>query len=287
MTTMDTLGMTSRWVAAARARESTRPDRLFDDPLAGALAGDEGRALLAEMERLSMAGTHGSPHFAVRTRFFDDALLGAARAGTHQIVLLAAGMDARAFRLDWPPGTTVFEVERGDVLGYKEGVLAASHATPRARRVLVTADLREDWATALRSAGHEAARPTAFLVEGLLPYLPNEAAAFAIFSTAASMAAPGSSIAMDIIGDSFLRSPMVKAHLDALAAKGVPWHFGSDEPEALLAGAGWRDARVRSFGEDGASYGRWPFPVAPRGMPGFPHSFLVVAQRRGESGDPL
>jgi methyltransferase (TIGR00027 family) len=279
MTTMDTLGLTSRWVAAARARETARSDRLFSDPLAAALAGDEGRAMLEEMERLSMVGHNHSPHFAIRTRFFDDQLLAETARGTRQIVLLAAGMDARAFRLDWPEGITVFEVERADVLAYKARVLEASRATPRARRVTVTADLREDWASALRKAGHDATKPSAFLVEGLLPYLPDETAAFGLFSTAASMAAPGSSIAMDLIGAGFLTSPFVKAHMDALAAKGIAWHFGTDEPEALLAGAGWADARVLLFGEPGASFGRWPFPVAPRSMQGVPHTFLVVAHR--------
>ncbi len=277
---MDTLGLTSRWVAAARARESTRPDALFTDPLAATLAGEEGWALLDEMETLGVpGGSTDSPHFAIRTRFFDDALLAAATAGTRQIVALAAGMDARAFRLPWPDGTTVFEVERPDVLRYKDEVLDGVHATPRARRVSVQADLRDDWTSALRRAGHDSMRPTAFLVEGLLAYLPDEATALGIFVKAAAMAAPGSSIALDIVGESFLQSPYTKAHLAALESLGVAWHFGSDEPEALLARAGWRDARAVRFGEEGASFGRWPFPTRPRGTPGFPHSFLVVAYR--------
>src|SRR5215207_6472776 len=103
--TMDSVGLTSRWVAAARARESERLDRLFDDPLAAALAGSEGFAWLDHMER---AQPWGQPalYVVVRTRFFDDFQLRASWAtGARQVVLLAAGMDARAFRLDWPPGT--------------------------------------------------------------------------------------------------------------------------------------------------------------------------------------
>jgi methyltransferase (TIGR00027 family) len=279
--TMDALGLTSRWVAAARARESARADRLFDDPLAAALAGDEGRAMLEEMERVATPPGRPSenPYLAIRTRFFDDALMGAAREGTRQVAILAAGMDARAFRLAWPEGTTVFEVERAEVVRYKEEVLAAERATPRARRVVVAADLREDWRAKLREAGHDAAQPTAFLVEGLLPYLPDEAAALAIFAAAASIAAPGSRLATDVVGQSFLESPWVKTYLEGLAAKGVPWTFGTDEPEALLARAGWPHAHAVEPGDEGVSLGRWPYGLAPRAMREFPHSYLVVARR--------
>lgn len=273
--------MTSRWVAAARARESARPDRLFCDPLAASLAGDEGRALLDDMERSSSVPGRPSdnPYLAIRTRFMDDALQKAAGEGLRQIAILAAGMDARAFRLEWPEGTTVFEVERDEVLRYKEAVLAAERATPRARRVVVACDLREDWQGRLRAAGHDAGKPTAFLIEGLTAYLPDEPAALAILSGSASIAAPGSQVALDIVGATFLASPWVKTHLDAVAARGVPWQFGTDEPEALLERAGWRDVRAVRPGDAGACPERWPYPVAPRETPGLPQVFMVVAQR--------
>src|SRR3712207_6704512 len=119
---MDPVGMTSRWVAAARARESQRPDRLFDDPLAVALAGPEGFAWLDDMER---AQPWGQPalYAVVRTRFFDEFLLRASwGAGARQVVLLAAGMDARAFRLGWPPGTRLYELDRPEVINAKDAV---------------------------------------------------------------------------------------------------------------------------------------------------------------------
>jgi methyltransferase (TIGR00027 family) len=278
---MDPLGMTSRWVAAARARESARADRLFSDPLAAALAGDDGRALLEVMEKSAEVPGRlaDNPYLAIRTRYIDDALKGAADEGVRQIAILAAGMDARAFRLEWPEGTTVFEVEREDVLGYKERVLAAERAAARVRRVVVASDLREDWQGRLRAAGHDPGKPTAFLVEGLMPYLPDEAAALAILSGAASIAAPGSRIVLDIPGASFLASPWMKPYLDGLAARGMPWLFGTDEPEALLEHAGWRDVRAVRPGDPEAYPGRWPFPVATRASAGLPQVFLVVARR--------
>src|SRR5215213_4613965 len=117
---VDPVAQTSRWMAAARARESEHPYRLFDDPLASALAGPEGFAWL---DRMEPARSWGGPalYVVVRTRFFDDFLAHASRdTGARQIVLLAAGMDARAFRLDWPVGTRLYELYRPEVLGIKD-----------------------------------------------------------------------------------------------------------------------------------------------------------------------
>jgi methyltransferase (TIGR00027 family) len=209
----------------------------------------------------------------------DDALLAAANEGTRQIVLLAAGMDARALRLSWPKGTTVYEIERGDVLQYKESILSQLQATPRARRVPLACDLRDDWRGALQLAGHDATRPTAFLVEGLLSYLPDEPAAHAILSAAAEIAAPGSTVGLDLVGATLLSSPYIRTYLDGLAARGVPWVFGTNDPEGLLERAGWRDVRVVQPGEPGAWPERWPYPTAPRGAVGYPHIFFVFARR--------
>jgi methyltransferase (TIGR00027 family) len=273
---MDALGMTSRWIAAARERESRRPDRLFDDPLAGLLAGDEGRATMASIEAAS--GMTDNPYLAIRTRFLDDFLVDATRDGLRQIVILAAGMDARAFRLAWPPGTVIFEVERGEVLDHKRAVLAEARvAPPRVRRVEIRADLREDYRASLRSAGFSEAQPTAFLLEGLLPYLPDEATALSILSGVAASAAPGSRLALDMIGRGFLQSPFTRPHLDHLRALGVPWDFGHDDPEGLLARAGFTEVAVTQPGEVG--HGRWPHPTVPRPVPGIPRAYLVVARR--------
>ncbi len=138
---MDPVAQTSRWMAAARARESERPDRLFDDPLAATLAGTEGFFWL---DRMEPTGGFGGPalYVVVHTRFFDDFLLYACwGAGVRQIVLMAAGMDARAFRLDWPAGTRLYELDRPQVLAAKDDVLARVGAQPACERRTVGADL--------------------------------------------------------------------------------------------------------------------------------------------------
>src|SRR5262245_1747391 len=152
---MDALGMTSRLVAAARARESTRPDRLFDDPYAAALAGDEGRAMLAFSEteprqvNPNQPTPLENPYLPIRTWFLDNVVAAAIAEGVRQFVILAAGMDSRAFRLDWPADATIYELERAEVLAYKESVLDSMHATPRAKRVVIKIDLRDDFPAAL------------------------------------------------------------------------------------------------------------------------------------------
>jgi methyltransferase (TIGR00027 family) len=273
---MDLLGATSRWVAAGRARESERPDRLFEDPLARALAGEEGFRLLDEMAKAAGSGGDNG-YVAIRTRFFDELLL-QATAHIHQIVIVAAGMDARAFRLDWPAGTTLFEIEREQVFNVKEPILREVGATPRCDRRLVGVDLAEDWERSLLSRGFSTAVPAAFLVEGLTTYLwPDQVEN--LLQRITGVAARGSRLGVDIIGTSFLESPWTKPYLTRLEAEGIGWHFGTDEPEQFLSSFGW-DAKATLPGEPEANWGRWPYPVAPASVPGFPKCYLVRATRR-------
>src|SRR5919112_4952445 len=168
---VDPVAQPSRWMAAARARESEHPYRLFDDPLATALAGPEGFSWL---ERMAPVPRFGGPalYVVVRTRFFDDLLLYASwGAGLRQVVILAAGMDARAFRLDWPPGTRLYELDRPEVLAAKDEVIARAGARPACERRGVGADLgRASWSGALSNAGHEDQAPSGWLMEGFLFY---------------------------------------------------------------------------------------------------------------------
>ena len=173
---MDPVGLTSRWMAAARARESQRLDRLFDDPLAAALAGPEGFAWLDELER---AQPWGEPalYVVVRTRFFDEFLLRATwEAGARQVVLLAAGMDARAFRLGWPPGTRLYELDRPEVIDAKDAVASGAGAHPTCERQTISVDLEHpSWSDALLSAEYEAQEWSVWLAEGLLFYMTEAA----------------------------------------------------------------------------------------------------------------
>ena len=163
------VGGTGLTVAAIRAFETARPDRLFADPLAATFA--EAGGLDPDSAPGGRRGVALRVWVVARTLFLDDLLAEAGQQGCRQVVLLGAGFDARAYRLPWPPGTRCFEVDTPDVLGPKDQVLAAEHAVPGCERLVVPCDLRDDWPAALRAAGLDPARPTAWIAEGLLVYL--------------------------------------------------------------------------------------------------------------------
>jgi len=197
------VGATALFVAAARALEANKPDPLVVDPYAEvfcrAVGGEwadvlDGKApdntLMAEF------GVHFVNYQAARTKYFDDYFYSAADAGVRQVVILAAGLDSRAYRLAWPDGTVVYELDQPRVLEFKSAVLAAHGDAPTAERREIAVDLREDWPTALRQSGFDPSRPSAWLVEGLLVYLPAEAQR-QLFSGIDELAAPGSYVAVD------------------------------------------------------------------------------------------
>ncbi|WP_235486681.1 SAM-dependent methyltransferase, partial [Frankia sp. AvcI1] len=148
------VGLTAVGMAWVRARESARRDRLFDDPYAEAFVEAAGGPAAAGpagafARFIDVVDSHG----VQRTRFFDDYLTRAADAGQRQFVLLAAGLDTRAHRLSWPAGTRLFEVDLPEMLTFKQAVLDTRHATARAERITVPADLAGDWSSALTRAG--------------------------------------------------------------------------------------------------------------------------------------
>ncbi|MEO8813775.1 MAG: SAM-dependent methyltransferase, partial [Mycobacterium sp.] len=139
---------------------------------------------------------HMRNYQAVRTHFFDAYFADAVKAGIRQVVILASGLDSRAYRLDWPAGTTLYEIDQPKVLAYKSATLAAHDATPSVDRRSVAMDLRQDWPTALRGAGFDPGAPTAWLAEGLLMYLPADAQD-RLFEQISALSAPGSRIAAE------------------------------------------------------------------------------------------
>jgi hypothetical protein len=161
------VGRTAVWVAGLRAVEGERADRLFEDRFAAAFVSAAGGGVAAATAGVPPGA---SEFLAIRTRFFDDQARAACTAGIRQVVLLAAGLDCRAFRLDWPAGVRVFELDLPDVFAFKVPVLAAAGARPRCARVAVAADLRAEWTGAL-TAGFDPGAATGWLAEGLLPYL--------------------------------------------------------------------------------------------------------------------
>lgn len=185
------VGKTALGIAYVRAAESRSDDRLFDDPYAEAFVA------AVPTDGAETGVPRGFIHAViVRTRFFDDYLQQACAAGFRQVVLLAAGLDTRGFRLNWPDGVRLFELDFPDVLAFKDRVLTGQAARPRCKRTAVPADLREDWETPLTEAGFTPTAPTAWLAEGLLLYLSgNEAAR--LFTTVGELSAPSSQLAFD------------------------------------------------------------------------------------------
>jgi methyltransferase (TIGR00027 family) len=284
------VALTARWIAAARAHESARPDRLFDDPFAAALAGSRdlavaaGSALRAGVSAVDdlvvqASRTFGAPMLAIRTRFFDELLLHAVRFGrVRQVVLLAAGLDTRPFRLPWPLGTHLYELDQPAVLSAKAATLADLGAEPVCHRHTLGVDLANaGWADSLCAQGYDPQAPSAWLAEGLLMYLDAPAVA-QLLRTAAELAAPGSWLGADVFNTVVLTAPLLGPVVALMAAQGAPWQFATDEPAALLAEAGWT-ATVTEVREAGARYGRWPFLVSPRRLGGSPRYFLLAAQR--------
>lgn len=183
------VGLTATMVAAARAaacRDANGAGAIASDHFAEPLVEAVGVDFFSRVAsgELNTAGldddtADGIRHFAnamaVRTRFFDDYFTDATRAGIRQAVILASGLDSRAYRLPWPAGTTVFEVDQPRVIEFKTATLAGLGAQPTADRRPVAVDLRDDWPAALREAGFDPAQPTAWSAEGLLGYLPAQA----------------------------------------------------------------------------------------------------------------
>lgn len=202
VTELPPVSRTALGVAGLRAYESRRPDRLIDDPYAAAFF-DAGKALYPAPEPSPVPPEPGQdlgslfyPQVVVRTRFYDEYLAGAIEAGVTQVVLLAAGLDSRAFRLEWPAGTRLFELDLPGVLGFKDRVLDEHGARARCARVVVPVDLREDWDFALREAGFDPALPTAWLAEGLLIYLSFDEAT-RLLGMVGELSAPGSMVAFE------------------------------------------------------------------------------------------
>lgn len=206
------VGSTAVMVAAARAGETDRPDALIRDPYARILVSGAGTGMWESMlddsmaDRLAAADPEAAAIFAnmgsyqaVRTHFFDRFFAEAVATGIRQIVILASGLDSRAYRLDWPAGTQVFELDQPKVLEYKATTLAAHDVRPAAELHEVPIDLRQDWPAALKAHGFDPSQPTAWLAEGLLMYLPGDAQD-RLFEQITALSAPGSRVSAEAVG---------------------------------------------------------------------------------------
>ncbi|OSC42047.1 SAM-dependent methyltransferase [Mycobacterium decipiens] len=205
-TITESVGATALGVAAARAVETAGTHPLIRDEFAEVLVSSAGSAW-ARLADADLAWLDGDQHGqrvhrvacdyqAVRTHFFDEYFGATVKAGIRQVVILAAGLDARAYRLNWPAITAVYEIDQPGVLAYKKRILQSHGAIPTARRHAVAVDLRDDWPAALIDAGFDRTQPTAWLAEGLLPYLPGDAAD-RLFEMVTALSVPDSQVAIE------------------------------------------------------------------------------------------
>jgi methyltransferase (TIGR00027 family) len=244
--------VTARWIAAARARESRRDDRLFDDPYAELFASSVGWRMLEQSEQAAGSENRFLP---VRTRFFDDALLAAAR-DHGQVVLLGAGFDVRAYRLSLPSTTHVFELDAAVLLVEKEHVLDDAGAQPQCPRTAVPAELKGDWITPLVAAGFDTLRRTVWLAEGLFFYL-DPADVETLVRRARELSAEGSLFLADMFGSGLLTQPAMQPYLRHLEQNGRPLPFCTDDPRALFTGHGWDSVTITYPSAPEANYGRF------------------------------
>jgi methyltransferase (TIGR00027 family) len=251
------VGSTALFVAVARALAARMPDPPAVDPFAEVFvraAGPEWAALLdgaVPGHPLTEPGFGAvfQQYLVARTRYFDDFCVAAADGGVRQVVILAAGLDARAYRLPWPGGATVYELDRAPVLEFKAKALAAVGATPRARRREVPVDLREDWPRSLRDSGFDPSRPAAWLAEGLMAYLP-ATAGDRLFESVDALSAPGSSVAVEEIGVLSAEDIAdLRTTSEASEAGGTDWlrliyNEPRDEAAAWFTAHGWTASHV-------------------------------------------
>ncbi|MGH3558474.1 MAG: class I SAM-dependent methyltransferase [Mycobacterium sp.] len=283
------VGYTALLVAGWRALHACSSEPLARDEYAKhfitASADPYLTGLLAEPG--TSAGATAFPRlYGVQTRFFDEFFASAADGGIRQAVIVGAGLDSRAYRLKWPSDTTVFEIDRPKVLDFKARVLAEHGARPAGQRRDVAADLRNDWSIPLRAAGFDPQQPTAWSVEGLLPYLTGDAQD-TLFTRIGQLSAPGSRLAIGALG-----ARLDQGRLAALETTYPGLNLSGDvdfsaltyddedktEPAQWLADHGWVVDRVRTTLELQTGYGRTP-PDVDVQIDRIMHSQYITATR--------
>jgi methyltransferase (TIGR00027 family) len=202
------VGATATMVAAARAiatRDDAIDDR-FAEPLVRAVGVDfltrwangELAGVDLDVEGSGFGLAHMPAAMAARTRYFDQFFADAAAAGIRQAVILASGLDARSYRLSWPADMVVFEIDQPEVIEFKQTTLAGLGAEPTVDVRAVAIDLRNDWPTALKAAGFDPSKPSAWIAEGLMGYLPPEAQD-RLLDAVTELGAPGTRIATEAV----------------------------------------------------------------------------------------
>jgi len=225
------VGATATMVAAQRALASD--EGFIEDPYAAPLVRAVGMDVYVRLVNgeIPVGGdSEFDPHrmaqgMTCRTRFYDQFFLDATKSGAGQVVILASGLDSRAYRLPWPAGTVVYEIDMPEVIEFKTATLSDLGAEPTAERRTVAIDLRDDWATALQAAAFDPQAPSAWSAEGLLLYLPDEAQD-ALFDNITALSAPGSRLAFEFVPDTAVfADPRWRAHHDRMSELGFEVDF--------------------------------------------------------------
>lgn len=288
---ISSVGYTALLVAGWRALHAMHPRALVQDEYAKhfiAASADRYLTGLLANPGTSDGETAFPRLYGVQTRFFDDFFDAAGKAGIRQAVIVAAGLDSRAYRLDWPAETTVFEVDLAKVLEFKARVLDEQGAMPQARRIAVAADLRTDWPAPLKAAGFDPHRPSAWSVEGLLPYLTGDAQ-HALCVRLDELCAPGSRVALGALGsrlDHEQLTALDKIHPGVNMAGEVDFstltYDDKADPAEWLAMRGWAVQPVRSTLDLQSSYGMTPPDVDVK-IDSFMHSQYITAAKSPRS----
>ncbi|ORB82602.1 SAM-dependent methyltransferase [Mycobacterium kansasii] len=286
---VSSVGYTALLVAGWRALHAVGPQPLVRDEYARSFvtaSADPYLTGLLASPATSADQTAFPRLYGVQTRFFDDFFRSAAEAGVQQAVIVAAGLDSRTYRLDWPAGTTVFEIDLPKVLEFKAQVLARHGAEPKAHRAEVAADLRTDWPTPLKAAGFDPRQPSAWSVEGLLMYLNGDAQNL-LFARIDELSAPGSRVAVGALGtrlDHQQLAALEAAHPGVNLFGEVDFsalsYDDKTDPAQWLAARGWAVEPVRSTLELQAGYGMTPPDVDVK-VDSVMHSQYITATKAG------
>jgi methyltransferase (TIGR00027 family) len=293
------VGATATMVAAARAAASGATNALINDPFAAPLVSAVGldfftRWAAGELDPVAVDGVDAPWGLAqmtnlmgARTRYFDTFFLDAASAGIRQAVILASGLDARGYRLAWPTGTAVFEIDQPQVIEFKTATLARLGANPTADLKVVPVDLRYDWPAALQQKGFRPDVPTAWIAEGLLAFLP-PAAQDLLLDNISALSAPGSRLAAEI----FINSTDVdggqsenvldtttqrwRAHGLDIELSALGFEGERHDVATYLAEHGWQSVVRTPLSKLLADNGLPPLPPTD-GQPTFAHNYYCTA----------